>query len=573
MAAIKAQTKWFLWVGVIWVAGCAPKSPDRGTVTPSAKGSPEQTDSANAGGKDSSVSQAFGDLDREPTPEEIAPFLFQPKREVTIMPYQQPTKVTKRLQQKNPELVVPRSRKFSVDNQNLKIDSKNGVMIFTGKLKVPGKRNEDISLSCEFDPNQPWECGDMFPTNESIAKQKRLQARVSCIDTYRCNRVGLELFVLIDGKIERQTFQSQQFEIRRAGSGDDEDYYEVAKPPKGFRPKQEHQDPRKLEKPTPKREDPKESETPEVENEEQVEYGPLSEPEEPLTTEEVERLIQDPNVALEVESPVTLPDIEKDSRFSIDGIDKLEPDARTGVREQAIGKHSDGRLQSSTELSEKGPGFKIRGRKGESFGTDRLVRLLKSTSLNIAQADTKGVASQSPFVVAAMSNRNGGRMCGPKRKDGSRSCHASHQTGLDVDVVFPSLKPESDMWNACDPISQTYRDSRGRTRTRRGCRSGRALNPNFDTERFWQFLKTTTCADNKPVIAMFVDKEVKRHMCQFVKTKTSEDWQDPKSCAHMALKVMKHWPGHHNHVHMRLKCPGNRRCRESTVDLGNGTGC
>ena len=48
---------------------------------------------------------------------------------------------------------------------------------------------------------------------------------------------------------------------------------------------------------------------------------------------------------------------------------------------------------------------------------------------------------------------------------------------------------------------------------------------------------------------------------------------DPDSPAFKALQAMKHEPGHHNHVHVRFKCPGNRDCRDATVSLGRGTGC
>ncbi len=558
-------------ITVLFTMACG-KGPSAGQDqgSPGAGPTPQEAPPANDADHQEAERQELED------PKKVAPFLFEPKRQVEVKRYSQPKAVVKKLKENHPELVVAQSQKFRVDQQNLKIDSKEGLITFSGILKVPRKKDERIELQCHFDPNAQWECGNMYPTNEKIALERRLQGRVSCLDTYRCNQVGLELFVLINGKLESQTFQSQKFEIRRAGSGDAEDYYEVAKPPKGFgKTNKPKSDPKVLEKPTqvdPPEENPNdEVEEPEVVEEVDAAEAQFGPDEEPMTPKEVEELINDQNSVVEVDHVVPLPKLESNDRFSITGADKIEPDKSSGVKEQAIGKHSGGRLEKAAALTDGGgaAGFKLRGRAGESYGTDRLVGILKAVSQKIASEDTTHLSTKSPIVVAAMSHKNGGRMCNAQKT----SCHASHQTGLDADVVFPSLKPVNGLWDACKMVVYTYKDKRGRTRRSRGCARGGGVDKNFDSERFWEFLKLTTCAPSDPVIAMFVDKEIKRHMCEFVKNKRDEDWKNPKSCAFKALKVMKHWPNHHNHVHVRLKCPGNSKCRASNVDLGNTTGC
>ncbi|NJL25696.1 MAG: hypothetical protein HC902_11325 [Calothrix sp. SM1_5_4] len=75
------------------------------------------------------------------------------------------------------------------------------------------------------------------------------------------------------------------------------------------------------------------------------------------------------------------------------------------------------------------------------------------------------------------------------------------------------------------------------------------------------------------MIAMFVDAEIKRHMCSYVKNKLGKRLDDPSSCEYKTLQAMKHEPGHHNHVHIRLRCPERSHCRDATVSLENGTGC
>jgi murein endopeptidase len=84
-------------------------------------------------------------------------------------------------------------------------------------------------------------------------------------------------------------------------------------------------------------------------------------------------------------------------------------------------------------------------------------------------------------------------------------------------------------------------------------------------------IKDFTCAKNKPVIAMFLDREIKQHMCEYAR-KTGEDLS-PGSCAFRALQALKHWEGHYHHVHIRLRCPGNHYCMNAAVTLANETGC
>ncbi len=156
-------------------------------------------------------------------------------------------------------------------------------------------------------------------------------------------------------------------------------------------------------------------------------------------------------------------------------------------------------------------------------------------------------------MIADISQRYGGRL-------GNRSgrFHASHQTGLDADIAFPSRKSQPDLWPIC-----SLSDGR--------CRNGAPLDDEFDEARFWLFVTALTCAEKNPVTAIFVDTEIKKHMCRWVKRR--ENIEDPASCAFKTLRAMKYAPGHYNHIHLRLRCPGNRDCRDATVSLGRNTGC
>ncbi len=469
--------------------------------------------------------------DGSPATEPVPFFMQKEERQEALPEFSVPENIRTRINQEIPDFAPIPSTKFRVINHNLKINVATSTMTFTGVLQIPGKADESIELSCKFDKTKTWTCADMFPTKPEVARERRLQATVNCLDTYNCDQVGLELFVLIEGRTESQLFQSGQFEVRRASSGDVDEGGKLGTPP----PQSTQQ------KPTP-------------------EIGPLNPihpqrpkrtrpPAPPVTDEELKGLLENPNAAVEVTTPMPVPAPIR-GEFSIPDIERLRPEVGAGVPNQAIGTHNRGRLNEGAKLPANGPGFIGRpGRAAKSFGTNLMIDVLKLVSQQVATA----VPNKSPFVISNISKQNGGRLCN------GRSCHASHQTGLDVDVAFPSHKFVNDLWSACN--------STGRS----DCQN--PISRDFDAQRFWLFAKQATCAENNPVIAMFVDTEIKKYMCNWAKNQAGENINDPNSCAFKTLRAMKYEPGHHNHFHMRLRCPGNRDCRNATVSLGRGTGC
>jgi murein endopeptidase len=641
------------------------------------------------------------------TPEqrEQMPLLFKREATFPVPVYQIPEKIRTRLEKSNPELVSPQTTTFTVSNQSLKIDMKDKSMTFSGTLKITGKPNEDIQLQCRFDAAQiPWSCSDMIPTNLAVAKQRRLQATANCLDTYRCKDLGLELFVVINGKTESQHFQNEPFQIRRATSGDaeeDETEVEAEDTPESTTPAapQQGQPPapaagkKYLEKPTPStqpktestkkiqdrlpRENsaparatpsaptptpapaapstkapnvaaPPVSAPPKAESQsapanntgkpaQQTRPAPVApatpsapaptvapapttapapaqpataapsapaanpapapstattptsrrgdkqattapapaptttyQPESPesadiqgaqesleveITDAELDELLDDPNQGLELKAPVPVPAPTK-SEFSIPNIETLRPDIGKGVPNQAINLHYKGSLIKGTELPEVGPGYKARRVENRSWGTNLMIDMLTKVSKSLVD----NFPRNPPLVIANISKQSGGKL----------GRHRSHQTGLDVDIALPSIQPVDQMWNACGAGKVTLK-GKTRTVTGKGCTSGKMASQ-FDEARFWLFLKQFTCAEQKPVIAMFLDRAIKKHMCEYARA-NNEDLSNPQSCAFRALQAIKHEFGHHNHVHVRLRCPGNRDCRNAIVTLANGTGC
>lgn len=485
--------------------------------------------------------------------EAAAPFILRGEVKNSMPVYEVPERLRERLKESNPELVAPQSKNFKVFNQHLHIRAKDSSMTFTAVLKIDGKQDEPIELKCNFDQaSAPWSCDQMYPADARVASDRRLQATVNCLDTHRCERVGVELFVVINGKTESQLFQNQKFYARRATSGDVEEesggLKKLEKPvPVGtLSPRR----PRIQEKPTPGKKQKQPAPEAQPEPAPAPEPEPASTPEPPppqdLNDNELQEVMDDPNAAIEISAPMPMPKPAK-GKFSIPGIETLHPETGSAVKPQAFGFHNGGTLRSGTPLPQSGAGFVCRGRADRNFGTELTISLLRGASAATDQA----YKNRSPIVIANISKSGGGRLCN------GGSCHASHQTGLDVDIAFPSQKRNTDMWSLC---------------ASGGCRAGGKISDDFDEERFFLFVKTLVGAKSQPVIAMFVDTQIKKHMCQWARNK-GEDIDDPNSPAFRALQSMKHEPGHHNHVHVRFKCPGNRDCRDATVSLGRGTGC
>lgn len=485
-----------------------------------------------------------------------APFLVKGEVTSALPTYRLPEKFRTRLKEANPELIVEQSEKFQISDQHILIRAADSSITFTGTLRIPGKQDEAIELRCNFDQaSEPWSCADMFPTDERVAAEKRIQATVNCLDTYRCERLGARLYVVINGVTESQHFQTEQFAARIATSGDSHESEDGVKPldkPVPSAPVDGKKDPRVLEKPTksghvPPMANPQDPVRPADDKVKKSEV-PAAAPIKPnLDETQLLEAIDDANSAVEIVAPIPVPRPVAKAKFSIPNIEKIEPEKANAVKNQAIGFHSGGVLRTGDSLNGSGAGFRVRERDNRNFGTDLTLKLLKGA----AGAVEKNYPKRAPLVVCNISKKGGGELCG------TSSCHASHQTGLDVDIAYPSRKNNTDMWPLCG---------------KGGCSSRSKISDDFDEERFFHFVKSLVGSGQKRVIAYFVDQQIKAHMCRWAKAR-GEDLNNPSSPAFRALQAMKHADGHDNHVHVRFACPGNRDCRDSTVSLARGTGC
>ncbi|MCL4235811.1 MAG: penicillin-insensitive murein endopeptidase, partial [Deltaproteobacteria bacterium] len=134
------------------------------------------------------------------------------------------------------------------------------------------------------------------------------------------------------------------------------------------------------------------------------------------------------------------------------------------------------------------------------------------------------------LVLGDISHRDGGPI----------APHRSHQSGRDVDLGFYYLgKPPGRMFIPATPA-------------------------NFDVERTWYLIETMLLTERVQYI--FIDNAVQRMLYEHVRgiypPKRLEAWfQYPRGPR--AKAIIRHVPGHRDHIHVRFKCSeGDAGCEE-----------
>ncbi len=207
---------------------------------------------------------------------------------------------------------------------------------------------------------------------------------------------------------------------------------------------------------------------------------------------------------------------------------------------EPVGSYSRGCGAGMMELPESGPTWQaMRLSRNRNWGQPEMVDYI----IDLSEAATR--AGWRGLYVGDISQPRGGP---------SISGHVSHQTGLDADIWF-TPPPRLD-------LSKGEREKLGAMIVRTDDQT--RVNGNW-TASHAAVLKAA--ASDKRVDRIFVAAAIKIEMC---KTATAEDkkW----------LQKIRPIYGHHDHFHVRLKCPaGASGCETQTpsvAELSNGgNGC
>lgn len=193
-------------------------------------------------------------------------------------------------------------------------------------------------------------------------------------------------------------------------------------------------------------------------------------------------------------------------------------------RPQAIGAHALGCLAGAVPLPPDGPGWQaIRLSRNRHWGHPAAIRFVQDL------AESARRAGLPDLYIGDIAQPRGGPMPWG---------HASHQTGLDVDV-----------WLDLSPKPPLPPDAREDLRIASLVAPG---GREVDRSRFTpDHARLLRLAATRPgVDRILVHHAIKRELCRL---HGGEEW----------LRRIRPWRGHDSHMHVRLSCPpGERDCRD-----------
>jgi penicillin-insensitive murein DD-endopeptidase len=203
----------------------------------------------------------------------------------------------------------------------------------------------------------------------------------------------------------------------------------------------------------------------------------------------------------------------------------------------SIGYYPRGCLAGGVEFPTNGPNWQVmRLSRNRNWGHPSLIHFLEKFAPAAAKATGwKGI------LVGDLAQPRGGP---------SPSDHASHQTGLDVDIWFMPMpdriltKEERDTISASNLVSDDWK----------------RLNPETWTQQHVAFIKTA--AQQPEVERVLVNAAIKKELCRVEKNRP-----------HAWLAKVRPWYKHHDHIHVRLQCPSDSpNCRAQPAVPGDD-GC
>lgn len=201
------------------------------------------------------------------------------------------------------------------------------------------------------------------------------------------------------------------------------------------------------------------------------------------------------------------------------------------IRGQSVGAPARGKLVRAARLTA-GRGYYVR-RPERSYGTNHMVHHIKRAVRTVRSKYPKVHA----LAIGDLSVKNGGKI----------TLHRSHQSGRDVDVGFYFVKRPKGY-----PESFVV-----------------ATGKNLDFAATWLLIRSFAATADSPtgVERMFLDYGVQKLIYQWAKNNGVSDavlrglFQYPHG-ADAPVGLIRHEPGHADHLHIRFKCPENDKgCR------------
>ena len=216
-------------------------------------------------------------------------------------------------------------------------------------------------------------------------------------------------------------------------------------------------------------------------------------------------------------------------------------DVPTASVEQARGFYSKGSLVNASVVPLEGAGFiKIMRPRDRGYATFDWVQVIERATKALHEEYADG----EPLQIGDVAGRNGGQL----------AQHASHQNGLDGDVVyFRNNHHQQDPEDASGFKEIFVVD-------------GKTISPNFDAKRNWRFINHLT--DTNRLVRIFMDPVIKRELCDYSKKIGEYDAN--------GIEVLRHvrpYVNHRDHMHVRITCPAASTKCVAQTPVPAGSGC
>ena len=193
---------------------------------------------------------------------------------------------------------------------------------------------------------------------------------------------------------------------------------------------------------------------------------------------------------------------------------------------RSIGGYSAGCIEGAVALPFVGSGFRVaKPERNRVFGHPLLVGLIRDLGKKLVELKS------APLNVGDLGQPRGGP---------APTGHASHQTGLDVDLWF------------LPPVAGEAVSLIDKARKQPTAKFGAAL---------VQLLQMT--ASDPRVERIFVNPILKRAICERTAADADRGW----------LRKLRPWWGHDDHFHVRLACPADSPASAALAALPPGDGC
>ncbi len=207
------------------------------------------------------------------------------------------------------------------------------------------------------------------------------------------------------------------------------------------------------------------------------------------------------------------------------------------MESHAIGGYAKGCLAGAEKLPANGPGWQtMRLFRNRYWGHPELIDFIERLAKSAKEKD-----GWPGLLVGDLTQPRGGPMPGG---------HASHQSGLDVDIW---LKPM--------PKKILTDKERNNVSAVSMKKSNSEINPKTWTTGHAKLLRRA--ALDKDVARIFVHPAIKKQMCEWSKGQKERAW----------LSKLRPWYGHHYHFHVRLTCPKDDHGCKNQPAPPPGPGC